>query len=115
LGTGVLEKVAIPVLREGHRGVAKAPGDEEELLPRLDQVGDVRVPEVVEADPWKVVPGHPAVEHLRHGLWVEWSAVWFGEHEVAHVQPTAAHGKPVLGLLHEEGNPAPGGRGHFHP
>jgi len=84
--------------------VAEPPRDEEELLPRFDQMGAVRVPEVVEPDPLESGPCDSPVEHLSHALGVQGSAVRLREDEAVPVLPASPHREPVLRLLSLSGS-----------
>ena len=54
--------MTVTVEGEGDRGVAEAAGDRERVDAGLDEVGDVGVAEVVEADPRHVQIGDLLVE-----------------------------------------------------
>jgi hypothetical protein len=62
--------------------MAKSSRNQERLLPRCYQVGNVSVPEAVEGDSLHVTPGHTTVEHLGDTLRVEWRAVQVGKRRV---------------------------------
>jgi len=71
--------------------VAEPLRDQEWLLLRGDQVGDVSVSQIVEPDSLHIGPGDPPVEHLSYRLGVDGGAVRLGEDEIAIVAPVRAN------------------------
>ena len=71
--------------------------DEQGLLPRRNQVSDMRMPEVVEPDAGHLTARHPAVEDLGDTLGVKRLTIWLGKYQP--VVPIAATDRQtILGL-----------------
>ena len=83
VGSGVLEQVAVAVLRERGRGVTESSRDQQRQLAGRDQVGDVVVAQIVKADPRDSDTSDAAVEHVHDGRRVDGGAVGLREDEVA--------------------------------
>ena len=94
---GVFEQVPVAVHRERRGRVPKTTRDEKRLLPGCDQVGDVRVPEIVEPDARQAATGDPAIEDLGDALRIERHSVDVCENEVV-VFVGATENEAVLSL-----------------